>query len=109
VADACFSGGIFKVRDAFTSTNASIEKIYEMPSRKAITSGSLKTVPDRSVFVEYLLKRLRDNPDKYLDAQKLFVSFKEAVINNSPNNQTPLYGAINEAGDEGGDFVFVRR
>lgn len=109
VADACFSGGIFRVRDAFSSANASIEKIYEMPSRKAITSGSLKTVPDRSVFVEYLTKRLQENPDKYLDAQKLFVSFKEAVINNSPNNQTPLYGAINEAGDEGGDFVFVRR
>lgn len=109
VADACFSGGIFKVREAFTSPNASIEKIYEMQSRKAITSGSLKTVPDRSVFVEYLAKRLRENIEKYLDAQKLFVSFKEAVINNSPNNQTPLYGAISEAGDEGGDFVFVRR
>lgn len=109
VADACFSGGIFKVREAFTSPNASIEKIYEMQSRKAITSGSLKTVPDRSVFVEYLAKRLRENKEKYLDAQKLFVSFKEAVINNSPNNQMPLYGAISEAGDEGGDFVFVRR
>jgi len=109
VADACFSGGIFKVREAFTSPNASIEKIYEMQSRKAITSGSLKTVPDRSVFVEYLAKRLRENKENYLDAQKLFVSFKEAVINNSPNNQTPLYGAISEAGDEGGDFVFVRR
>lgn len=109
VADACFSGGIFRVRDAFNRPDAAVEKIYEMPSRKAITSGSLKTVPDRSVFVEYLAKRLRDNKDKYLDAQKLFVSFKEAVINNSPNNQTPLYGAINEAGDEGGDFVFVRR
>lgn len=109
VADACFSGGIFKVREAFISPNASIEKIYEMQSRKAITSGSLKTVPDRSVFVEYLVKRLRENVDKYLDAQKLFVSFKEAVINNSPNNQIPLYGAINEAGDEGGDFVFVRK
>ncbi|KAF0160050.1 MAG: hypothetical protein FD159_224 [Syntrophaceae bacterium] len=109
VADACFSGGIFKVREAFTSPNASIEKIYEMQSRKAITSGSLKTVPDRSVFVEYLAKRLRENKENYLDAQKLFVSFKEAVINNSPNNQMPLYGAISEAGDEGGDFVFVRR
>ncbi|TRZ51414.1 caspase family protein [bacterium] len=109
VADACFSGGIFKVREAFTSPNASIEKIYEMQSRKAITSGSLKTVPDRSVFVEYFVKRLNENIEKYLDAQQLFVSFKEAVINNSPNNQTPLYGAISEAGDEGGDFVFVRR
>lgn len=109
VADACFSGGIFKVRDAFNRNDNAIEKIYEMPSRKAITSGSLKTVPDKSVFVDYLAKRLTENQDKYLDAQKLFVSFKEAVINNSPNSQTPLYGAINEAGDEGGDFIFVRK
>lgn len=109
VADACFAGGIFKVRDPFINPSAAVEKIYAMPSRKAITSGALRTVPDKSVFVQYLLKRLRENSETYLDAQKLFVSFKEAVINNSPNNQTPLYGAIAEAGDEGGDFVFVRR
>jgi hypothetical protein len=34
---------------------------------------------------------------------------REAVINNSPNQQTPLYGTILGAGDEGGDFVFTRR
>ena len=109
VADACFSGGIFKVRDAFGRPSGALEKIFEMPSRKAITSGSLKTVPDRSVFVEYLVKRLKDNRDQYLDAQRLYTSFREAVINNSPVGQTPLYGAIAETGDEGGDFVFVRR
>lgn len=109
VADACFGGGIFKVREAFQKKQISVEKIYELPSRKAITSGSLKTVPDRSVFLEYFLKRLQENNETYLDTQKLFASFREAVINNSPTHQTPLYGAINEAGDEGGDFVFVRR
>ncbi len=109
MADACFSGGIFKVRDAFSRPDAAVEKVFEMPSRKALTSGSLKTVPDRSVFVEYLLKRLRENRDQYLDAQKLYSRFREAVINNSPVGQTPLYGAISETGDEGGDFIFVRR
>ena len=109
VADACFAGGIFKVRDAFSRPNAAVEKVFEMPSRKALTSGSLKTVPDRSVFVDYLLKRLKENQDQYLDAQKLYTRFREAVINNSPVAQTPLYGAIAETGDEGGDFIFVRR
>lgn len=108
ISDACFSGGIFKLREVFTPP-PSIEKVYELTSRKAMTSGSLKTVPDRSVFVEYLVKRLRENTKKYLDSQSLYVSFKEAVINNSPANQTPLYGVIGEAGDEGGDFIFVRR
>lgn len=109
VADACFAGGIFKVRDAFSRPNAAVEKVFEMPSRKALTSGSLKTVPDRSVFVDYMLKRLKENRDQYLDAQKLYTRFREAVINNSPVAQTPLYGAIAETGDEGGDFIFVRQ
>jgi hypothetical protein len=109
VADACFSGGIFKLREASSSPGISVEKIYETPSRKAMTSGSLKTVPDQSVFVEFLIRRLKENNEPYLDAQKLFARLREAVINNSKVNQTPLYGAINEAGDEGGDFVFVRR
>jgi hypothetical protein len=109
VADACFGGGIFKVREAFPKQQVAIEKIFEMHSRKAITSGSMKSVPDRSVFVDFLVKRLKDNHDPYLDSQKLFTSLREAVINNSPTSQTPLYGAISEAGDEGGDFIFVRR
>ena len=109
VADACFSGGIFKTREAFSNADQSIQKTYEMTSRRAISSGALKAVPDKSVFVEYLLKRLQENRDKFLLAEKLYVNMKEAVINNSPNNQTPLYGVIGEAGDEGGDFIFVHR
>jgi hypothetical protein len=109
VADACFSGGIFKTRDAFVQPDVSVQKVYELPSRRAVTSGAMKTVPDRSVFVEYLVKRLKDNTDPYLYAMKLYVNMKDAVTNNSPNNQTPLYGVIDGAGDEGGDFVFVRK
>ena len=32
---------------------------------------------------------------------------KEAVMNNSPN--IPRYGTIQNVGDEGGDFIFIRR
>ena len=109
VADACFSGGIFRTRDAFAQPDVSIQKVYEMPSRRAVTSGAMKTVPDRSVFAEYLVKRLRENTEPYLYTMRLYINMKDAVTNNSPGNQTPLYGVINEAGDEGGDFVFVRR
>jgi hypothetical protein len=109
ISDACFSGGLFKVREVFVKPDVSIEKIYEMPSRKAITSGALKTVPDRSVFLEYLVKNLERNRAKYLYSEKLYIDMKPAVINNSPVNQTPLYGTIQGAGDEGGDFIFIRR
>ena len=109
ISDAWFSGGIFKTREAFIKPDISIQKVYEMPSRKALTSGNLKTVPDKSVFVDYLVKRLKQNREPYLYSEKLYVNMRDAVTNNSPNNQTPLFGVINGAGDEGGDFIFVRK
>jgi len=109
VTDACFGGAIFKTREAFNDASTDIRELYKYPSRKAMTSGSLNVVPDRSVFIEYLLKRLAQNDEKYLSAEQLFMSFKAAVINNSANNQIPQFGEIRETGDEGGDFIFVKR
>jgi hypothetical protein len=107
IADACFSGSIFKSRKAFTNAPVAIEKVYELPSRKAMTSGSLSEVPDRSVFLEYLIKRLSENNKPFLSSEELFYSFKTAVINNSPN--IPQFGEILNTGDEGGDFIFIRK
>jgi hypothetical protein len=105
IADACFSGGIFKSRSAFNNILA-VEKLYKLTSRKAITSGSLSEVPDKSVFIEYLIKRLDENNKKYLPAEQLYSSMKDAVMNNSGN--VPQYGTIQNVGDEGGDFIFIR-
>jgi hypothetical protein len=106
IADACFSGGIFVSRAAFNNVK-SVEKLYKLTSRKAMTSGTLKEVPDKSVFIEYLIKRLDANRQKYLPSEALYSSMREAVINNSPN--IPRYGTIQNVGDEGGDFIFIRR
>ncbi|MEM9299441.1 MAG: hypothetical protein AAGA64_13780, partial [Bacteroidota bacterium] len=70
---------------------------------------ALKTVPDKSVFIQYLNRNLANNQAPLLSAEQLFQSFKVAVINNSPNGQVPQYGPIGQAGDEGGDFIFLRR
>ncbi|MDA3952827.1 MAG: caspase family protein [Bacteroidales bacterium] len=107
IADACFSGGIFKTRKAFANAPKSVQKLYEFPSRKAMTSGSLKEVPDKSVFMLYLNKRLQENTQEFISTEELFSSFKIAVLNNGPN--TPLYGEIKDTGDEGGDFIFIKR
>ncbi|MEQ8325080.1 MAG: caspase family protein, partial [Vicingaceae bacterium] len=48
VADACFGGGIFKTRAAFDDADRSINNLYKFDSRKAMTSGMLNEVPDRS-------------------------------------------------------------
>lgn len=107
IADACFSGAIFKSRAAFFDANVAVNKLYELPSRKAITSGTLTEVPDRSAFMEYLIKRLNSNSQKYLTSANLFSTIRESVINNS--DVIPQYGIIQKVGDEGGEFVFIRR
>jgi hypothetical protein len=107
IADACFGGSIFKTRSAFADAQLAINKLYELPSKKAMTSGNLKEVPDRSVFLQFLVKRLQDNKEKYLSSDMLFASFRQAVLNNSPTE--PQYGTIQNAGDEGGEFIFIRR
>ena len=109
ITDACFSGSIFKERAVtFTNSKAVLER-YKLASRKAMTSGTLKTVPDKSVFVTYLIKNLAINDQPLLSAEDLFRAFKTAVINNSTNGQVPQYGAIGQVGDEGGDFIFLRK
>ncbi|HOP04011.1 MAG TPA: caspase family protein [Tenuifilaceae bacterium] len=107
IADACFSGGIFKTRKAFADATDNVDKVYDKPSRKAMTSGALTEVPDKSVFLELLVQRLDENTLGYLPAEELFSSFKTAVMNSSPT--VPQYGDIKGTGDEGGDFIFVRR
>jgi len=109
ITDACFAGGIFKSRNAFPKISKAIKQLHKLPSRKAMTSGAMNEVPDKSVFIEYLIKRLLQNQDKYLSSEQLFASFKLAVINNSQNGQVPQFGEIKETGDEGGDFIFIRK
>jgi len=109
VSDACFSGGLFKTRSAFSDAPRAARELFKMPSRKAMTSGTLTEVPDVSVFVQYFIKRLHENDQRYLSSQELFTSFRTAVINNSYTHQVPQYGEIRQTGDEGGDFIFVRR
>ncbi|RYD91231.1 MAG: redoxin domain-containing protein, partial [Sphingobacteriales bacterium] len=109
ITDACFAGGIFKSRAVMAGASRAVKELYNLPSRKAMTSGTLKEVPDKSVFIEYLVKRLNQNTGKYLSAEQLFSSFRTAVINNSANGQVPQFGEIKEAGDEGGDFIFIKR
>jgi len=108
ISDACFSGSIFKSRDAFSGAGAkAYKKKYGLMSRKAITSGTLKTVPNESVFIKYLLKQLNNNEEKFISASQLFNAIELPVGNNSEN--TPQYGVIKNTGDEGGDFIFVSR
>ncbi len=107
ITDACFGGSIFKSREVGGLSDYGVAKIYRLSSRKAMTSGNLKTVPDQSKFFEYLNKRLTENDAKYLSSRELFNSLYNAVVNNT--NSVPQYGVIQDTGDEGGDFIFIRK
>lgn len=107
ISDACFGGSILKSRGVSMDVPLAIKRLYELPSRKAMTSGTMTEVPDRSPFLKYLIDRLEKNSEKYLSSEQLFSSFRIAVINNS--NVIPQFGEIKDVGDEGGDFIFILR
>jgi len=44
--------------------NFGFARMYKLKSRKAITSGTLNTVPDESVFLHYLIKQLSENENQ---------------------------------------------
>jgi hypothetical protein len=115
VADACFAGDIFKgPADAipYENTSAYYKKVYSRKSRKALTSGGVEPVLDggrdgHSVFNYYFLKALEEQEGQYFDAWQVFDKLRIPVANNS--EQTPEFLAIKNTGDEGGQFVFVRK
>ena len=62
---------------------------------------------DMRLEAKYLIRRLEENKDTYLSSEQLFSSFRLAVINNS--DAIPQYGEIEKVGDEGGDFIFLKK
>jgi len=115
VSDACFSGDIFRgstVMVPFEDSEKYYKEVHQLPSRKAITSGGLEPVMDggrdgHSVFAYYFLKILENNNHKYMDAGQLFEKLKIPVTNNS--DQSPKFSPIKNTGDEGGQFVFIKK
>jgi TolB-like protein len=103
ISDACFSGGIFKAR-SIGNMDLGTKRLYELKSRKGITSGNLTVVPDTSVFMKFFLKELELNESVFLTTDQLFAKIRPNIINNSTTE--PLYGVIHNTGDGGGEFVF---
>ncbi|PCH95322.1 MAG: hypothetical protein COB85_04655 [Bacteroidetes bacterium] len=115
VADACFSGDIFRgqtVSVPFENSERYYKNIHNLVSRHALTSGGVEPVMDggrdgHSVFAYYLLKSLNNNQSEFFDASELYNSIRIPVINNSV--QSPKFQPIKNTGDEGGQFVFIKK
>jgi tetratricopeptide (TPR) repeat protein len=108
ITDACFSGSVFKTRSIGADAPPAVREMSEKISRVAITSGNDTEVPDQSVFMKYLIKALSENKEKYLTAQKMFITqIIEAVMTESKTE--PRYGTLELAGHVGGDFIFTKK
>jgi len=110
IADACFSGSYYTEE---RGANSYIDRITELNSKWAFTSGREEAVADRmagkenSPFAYYLIKFLNENDSDHLLISDLANMVTKAVSNNS--EQVPLAAPIRNAGDEGGQFVFELR
>lgn len=107
ITDACFGGSIFKTRAVGSAEVRKFYEIYKDKSRKAMTSGNLAEVPDKSFFLQQLVKVLSENEQEFLPAASIYSRLYEPVMNNTPT--VPQFGVIQGAGDEGGDFIFIKR
>ncbi len=111
ISDACFGGSIFAASRAGYESQAMAQfyDTYKSKSRKALTSGNFQEVPDKSVFIEYLVKMLQESNEPYISATSLYTKMYEPIRLNS--RVLPQYGAIQDAGDEGigGAFIFIRK
>ena len=106
LTDACYSGSLVRRN---TSENNAVELQYKYKSRQLMASGNLEPVPDDSKFIYYLLTRLKENTDRVLTADDLFQRLKTATINNTSGKTLPICSAILDVGDEGGQFVFIKK
>lgn len=115
VADACFSGDIFRgntVSVPFEESEKYYKEVHNLSSRQAMTSGGVEPVMDggkdgHSVFAYYFLKTLNENQNKFMDVTQIFNKIKIPVINNS--EQSPKLAPVKNTGDEGGQFIFIKK
>ncbi|MEM6319882.1 MAG: caspase family protein [Bacteroidota bacterium] len=109
ISDSCFSGALLMNRSAMEEASKDIQVLFGSKSRRAITSGVKEEVPDRSVFFKELVTFLRKNQRPFLSAAELYAAIRNKVIASSSLNQKPQFGVIDQTGDEGGDFIFIRK
>jgi|GEM_PF-5793328 len=111
VVDACFGGTILSeisgTRGGEMDPSA-LQQIYNRRSRKAMTSGAAEEVSDASPFMALLRAELGNNQQHALLATQLFSAVQDSLVH-MDYAQAPQFSNILTDGNDGGDFVFVRR
>lgn len=108
IVDACY-GSSLMTRRALAETDKGVktwQEAYTQTSRHVLSSSSQAEVPDSSMFMNYLVDRLRGNREPYLTASELFESLKFPLFNNTPHHQRPKFGDIDNVPAGEGEFLF---
>jgi len=111
IADACFAGSVFRGEES--EGEAELDELtleqLNRKSRTAFTSAYLKPVPDRSDFLRHLISNLENNRSRLLLSEDLYINTRNSLIRGTSKKEPVKYGVLQDCGDEGGDFIFIRR
>jgi uncharacterized caspase-like protein len=115
ISDSCYSGTLTRRAEGSQVRLKDLsyyKNIAGRKSRSVLSSGGVEPVMDgggkggHSIFTAALLDALKSG-NGMMDSTALFNQIRHAVMLNS--SQTPEYSSLRNAGDEGGDLVFVRK
>ena len=116
ISDSCFSGALLRSGTRGPAPGTADEKYYKkVASKKSVqimAAGGEEYVDDNyrssghSPFTYFLLSELKNNDNPMLSSSELSTNVKKAVANNV--DQVPESGVLQGAGDELGEFIFVK-
>ena len=111
IADACFAGSVFRGDDDENEKDLNEITLEQLSrkSRTAFTSAYLKPVPDRSDFFRHLISILETNKSGILLSEDLYIKTRNSLNRSKSKNEPVKYGILQDCGDEGGDFIFIKR
>ena len=116
ISDSCFSGSLLRRggSPAVPSNTPSqyYKKVANKKSVQIMAAGGIEYVDDdyrksgHSPFTYFLLNELKHNDKQLITASEVSSNVVKAVANNV--SQLPESGVLQGAGDELGEFIFVR-
>jgi len=109
IADACYSGVLFKFKPLEVIPDKSISSQYKFVSRQAITSAGLQKSPDETPFMKRLIEVLERNSLDFLSASELFRNIVPVINEQSKFDKRipiPEFGNLRSTEDQGGEFIF---
>lgn len=111
IADACYAGSVFRGDDSNAEEGIDEMTLEQLSkkSRTAFTSAFLKPVPDRSDFLRQLISNLKNNRARLFLSEDLYINTRNSLIRSTSKKDPVKWGVLQDCGDEGGDFIFIRR